>query len=105
MVVAADDVGDAHVVVVDHHREHVGRRAVGAQQDEIVELGVLDGDAALDEVLDHGLAVARRLEADDERRVRRARPEPVAPGAVDAERPSLGLGCAARIAASSSWVR
>ena len=43
MVVAADDVGHAHVMVVDHHREHVGRRAVGAQQDEIVELGI--GDA------------------------------------------------------------
>ena len=26
MIVAADDVGDAHVVVVDHHRQHVGRR-------------------------------------------------------------------------------
>ncbi len=69
MVVAADDVGDAHVVIVDHHREHVGRRAVGAQQDEIVELGVLDGDAALDLVVDHRLALARRLEADDERLV------------------------------------
>ena len=32
VVVAADDVGHAHVVVVDHDGEHVGRRAVGAQQ-------------------------------------------------------------------------
>jgi hypothetical protein len=44
MVVAADDVGHAHVVIVDHDREHIGRRAVRAEQDEIVELGVLDGD-------------------------------------------------------------
>jgi hypothetical protein len=66
MVVAADDVGDAHVVIVDHHRQHVGRRAVGAEQDEIVELGVLDGDPALDLVVDRRLALARRLEADDE---------------------------------------
>ena len=28
VVVAADDVGDAHVVVVDHDREHIGRVAV-----------------------------------------------------------------------------
>ena len=68
MVVAADDVGDAHVMVVDHHRQHVGRRAVGAQQDEIVELGVLDRDPALDQVVDHRLALARGLEADDEGR-------------------------------------
>ena len=40
MVVAADDVGHAHVVIVDHHREHVGRAAVRAQQDEIVDLGI-----------------------------------------------------------------
>ena len=64
MVVAADDVGDAHVVVVDHHRQHVGRVAVAAQQHEIVEVLVLPDHAALDLVLDHGLAGLRRLEAD-----------------------------------------
>jgi hypothetical protein len=64
VIVAADDVGDAHVVVVDHDREHVGRIAVGAQQDEIVEGLVLPDHAALDLILDHGLAGQRRLEAD-----------------------------------------
>ena len=102
MVVAADDVGDAHVVVVDHHREHVGRRAVGAEQDEIVELGVLDRDPALDLVVDHRLALARRLEADDEGLV-----------ACSSVRSRHGLSmrngrrsaCAfSRCAASSSWV-
>jgi hypothetical protein len=42
VVVAADNVGDAHVVIVDDHREHVGRRAVGAQDDQVVEILVLD---------------------------------------------------------------
>ena len=69
MVVAADHVSDPHVVIVDHHRKHVGRRAVRAQQDEIVELGILDRDPALHLVLDHRFAFARRLEADDERLV------------------------------------
>ena len=64
MVVAADDVGDAHVVVVDDDGEHVGRRAVGAQDDEVVEVLVGEGDAALHAVLDHRLAVERRLDAD-----------------------------------------
>ena len=66
MVVAADDVGHAHVVVVDDDREHVGRRAVGAQQHEVVELGVLDRHRALHPVVDRRRAVARRLQADDE---------------------------------------
>ena len=69
MVVAADDVGDAHVVIVDHHRQHVGRGAVRPQQDEIVELGIGHRDPALDEVLDHRFALARGLQADDEGRV------------------------------------
>ena len=64
VIVAADDVGDAHVVVVDHDGQHVGRRAVGAQQHEVVEVLVLPDDAALHLVLDHGLARERRLEAD-----------------------------------------
>ena len=38
MIVAADDMGHAHVVVVDDDRQLVGRRAVGAQQDEVVEV-------------------------------------------------------------------
>ena len=64
MVVAADDMGDAHVVVVDHDRQHVGRRAVAAQQHEVVEILVLPDHAALHLVLDHGLAGLRRAQAD-----------------------------------------
>ena len=64
MVVAADDMGDAHVMVVDYDREHVSRRAVRAQQHEVVEVFVLPGDAALHLILDHGLTGQRRLEAD-----------------------------------------
>ena len=69
MVVAADHVSDPHVVIVDHHRKHVGRRSVRAQQDEIVEFGILDGHAALNAVVDDRLTLARRLEADHERLV------------------------------------
>ena len=64
MVVAPDDVGDAHVVIVDHHREHVGRIAVAAQKHEIVEVLVLPDHAALDLVLDHGFACLRRPQPD-----------------------------------------
>ena len=50
-----------HVVVVHHDGVQVGRRAVAAQDDHVVQLGVGDADLALDQVVDHGLALARRL--------------------------------------------
>ena len=49
MVVAADHMGDAHVVVVDDDRQIVGRRAVGAQQDQSSS-SAFDRDLALDHV-------------------------------------------------------
>ena len=39
VIVAADHVRDPHLDVVDHDAEVVGRRAVGAEQDQVVELG------------------------------------------------------------------
>ena len=64
VVVAADDVGDAHIEIVDHHRQVIGGRPVGAQEDEIVELSIPEGDPPPDQVLDHDLAIERVLEAD-----------------------------------------
>ena len=92
MIVAADDMGHAHVVIVHHHREHVGRGAVRAQQHQIVEVLVLPDHAALNLVLDHGLAALRRLEADHGpgagRRLGRIA---VAPAAVVAHGAALGF--------------
>ena len=91
MVVAADDVGDAHVVVVDDDGEHVGRVAVRAQQHEIVEVLVGEHDLALHLVLDDRLAVLAAL-----RRIAGATPGgrlggiAVAPAAVVAHRLALG---------------
>src|SRR3546814_8298714 len=67
VVVAADDMGHAHVVVVDDDRQHVGRRAVGTQQHEIVELLVGDADIALNMIADYYLAFGRHPDADDGR--------------------------------------
>ena len=60
VIVAADHVRDAHVDVVHDDAEVVDGRAVRAQDDEVVELGVLEDDAALHEIVDDGLAVERR---------------------------------------------
>ena len=65
VVDAADDVRDAHVVVVDHDGEIVGRGAVAAQDDHVVQLSVRHHDAALHSVVDHRLALAGRPQAQD----------------------------------------
>ena len=106
MVVAADDVGDRHVVIVDDDGEVVGRRAVGAQDDEVVELLVRHRDRALDAVVDDGLALARRLEAGSPAR-RSGGTSPavaVAPAAV-IKRVRPSARGRSRIASSSSGVQ
>ena len=91
MVVAADDIGDAHVVVVDDDGEHVSRTAVGAQQHEVVEVLVGEGDAALHLVVDHRLALLRRAQADHRLHAGgRLGGIAVAPAAVVARRAVLG---------------
>ena len=64
MVVTADDMGDPHVVVIDHHRVQIGRRAIAAQDDHVVHLGIGDADGALHHVLDHRFALLRGFQAD-----------------------------------------
>ena len=66
VVVAADDVGDAHHGVVDDGREVVGGCAVGAEDDEVVELAGVEGHVSVDSVVDHDVAaVERHLDAQD----------------------------------------
>ena len=86
VVVAADDVADAHGDVVDDHAEVVGRGAVGAHEDPVVELPVVEGHRAVDEVVDHRGAVVRDAQA------QRARDEPPVAAA-----PRVPEGLAARL--------
>ena len=98
VVVAADDVADLHVMIVDHHRQHVGRGAVGAQQDEVVEPVVGDPDLALDPVIDDGLAVLRHLDTHDRLHVGgRASRVAVAPATVVEPGPALGARAPAHL--------
>jgi hypothetical protein len=64
VVVAADHVGDRHVVIVDDDRVQICRGSVASQDDQIVHFGVGYADGALHQVLDHGLAVARGFQPD-----------------------------------------
>ena len=98
MIVAADDVGDAHVVIVDDDREHIGRRAVGAQHDDVVELVVLHGHLALDAssmTVSPSRGAFRRIDGASPAAPRRIA---VAPAAiVAAERPSARAVAAHRL--------
>ena len=73
VVVAADDVGNAHVEIIDDDAEVVSRRAVGARDDEVVQLAVVDFDRPLDLVLPRNASVQRVLEPIDRRNARRRR--------------------------------
>ena len=70
VVLAADDVGDAHVGVIDDDAEVVGRGPVAAADDEVVKLAVSDLDVAADEIVKLHGALGRVLEPDYIRLVR-----------------------------------
>ena len=57
VVVAADDVADRHVHVVDHHGEVICRRTVRTGDDEVVEFVVGDADTAPDQIIENDVAV------------------------------------------------
>ncbi len=56
VVIAADDMGDFHHGVVDDGREVVRGRAIGAEDDKVVELLGVEGDLAVDGVVDDDVA-------------------------------------------------
>ena len=101
VVVAADHVGDAHIVVIDHNGEHVGRCSVRTQNDHIVELVVANGHVALDLIVDHGGALKRSLHTDHIGQVRVGGRISVTPWAAVEGRFALGLG---RIAEGLNFV-
>ena len=57
MVVAANDVSNAHIVIVDHNRVHVGWIAIGTQDDEVIEIGIGKCHVPLNNIGDNGGAI------------------------------------------------
>ena len=64
VVVAPYDVGDLHLRVVHGGGEVVGRGVGRLHEDEVLQVGVVEGDGAPDHVLHHRLALERGLEPD-----------------------------------------
>ena len=63
VIVTADHMRDAHIVIVHRDGEHVGRRSVGTHKDEIVDFPGLYRYSSLHRVIKHALAVIRCLSA------------------------------------------
>ncbi len=61
-------MGDPHVEIVDHHGEHISRRAVRAKENHVVEVLVHEPYVALHDIVHDSLAFLGRFQADHERR-------------------------------------
>ena len=98
MVVAADHMRNGHVMVVHNHGQHIGWRAIGAQQHEIVEILVGPCDLALHLIADAGFTLLRRAQAkhrlDSGGRVAGLA---IPPAAIVARRTALGTGFFAHV--------
>ena len=56
VVVAADHVRDAHHGIVHHGGKVVGGGAVGAEDDEVIQLAGVEGHVTVDRIVDHHVA-------------------------------------------------
>src|SRR6266487_4529470 len=63
MVIAPDDMRDAHSRVVHHRSKVIGRHAVRAHDDEVIKLTVLKYHAAFHQILYHRVPGLRSYEA------------------------------------------
>ena len=82
MVVAPNDLGDAHIAIVNHHHEVISGRAVGTEDDKVVEFLILEYHVTAKPVTDGDRAFLRRFKADDGSGSFGCRAGPVAAGAV-----------------------
>ena len=62
-LVGPHDVADLHQVVVHHIGQMIGRVAVGLEEHQVVQAGVVHGDVAVEYVMEGGLALQGDLEA------------------------------------------
>ena len=52
VIVAAHHMRDPHLHIVGHDREVIGRQAVGADDDEVLDDGAVEFDRAVDEIVE-----------------------------------------------------
>lgn len=91
MVVAANNMGDTHIMVVDNHSQHIGRRSISAQEDEVVNLAGSDLYLSLNTVLDNNMSLIGRTQADCIGRILGRWLSAVAPGGAERRQELLCL--------------
>ena len=57
VIVAANDVRDPHLHIVGNHREVVGGVTIGAQDDEVFDVGVVERDESTHAIVELCLTV------------------------------------------------
>ena len=92
MIIAADDMRDAHIMIIDHHSEHICRAAIGAQQDEIIDLTRFQSDLALNMVGNGDFIIVRCPQPDRERGIWRRGIAAVTPWRAVRGEQLIGLG-------------
>ena len=68
MVVAANDMGNAHIVIINDNGEHIGWGAICTKQNQIIEVTIIPFDSPLNGIFDNGFTVWNS-EADDEKTI------------------------------------
>ena len=87
MIIAADNICNAHIMIVHNNSQHIGWRAVRAQQHKIINILIWEHNASLHGVIDNCFAFQGRFETDDRRDIgRRLAWIAVAPATVIAGR-------------------
>src|SRR3989454_2383757 len=104
MIVATDDVRDAHVEVVYDDPEVVGRNAVCTQQHEVIQLRIRHGDCTFDEVVEDDIPLVGISETHHRRAVR-GRDEPGSLRALGPPAPVIARLLAARALALAHRVQ
>ena len=59
VVIAANDMTHFHIMIINDNRQHIGRRAVGTEQNHVVQGFIFDGNFALDRILDRRSTIKR----------------------------------------------
>ena len=65
ILVAANDMGDAHQMIIDDIGEIIGRIAIGLDEHHVIELGVIDRDVSVELVVEGRRALGRVVLTDD----------------------------------------
>ena len=61
MIVTTDDVRHRHLDIVDHHGQVIRRITVGPEHDKIFDVGVVELDAPMHEIVEGGRAIGHSV--------------------------------------------